>query len=112
MVMLKVVHLAMAAMFAVASSNATAHEVSGSAGRVTAQPGFSGILPNVAGKSLKTVIIDFPPGGEVPSHRHAPSAFIFAYVLEGEIVNAVDGEASRTYKVGEDRKSTRLHSSH
>ena len=41
--------------------------------------------PNIPGKSLIAVVVDYAPGGASPSHTHAKSAFIFAYVLSGEI---------------------------
>jgi hypothetical protein len=38
-------------------------------------------IPNVAGKRLVTHIVDYPPGTSSAPHRHARSAFIYAYVL-------------------------------
>ena len=67
----------------------------------TATPIFSRELPNVAGKSLLAVEVIYPPGGGSPSHRHPPSAFIYAYVVSGEIVSAVDDEKPRVYRAGE-----------
>lgn len=62
---------------------------------------FDQPLPNVPGKSMKGVIVDYGPGAASPSHRHPKSAFIYATVLEGEIRSSVNGEPARTYKVGE-----------
>jgi quercetin dioxygenase-like cupin family protein len=42
-------------------------------------------LPNVTGKSIKSVLVEYGPGGYSPGHTHAKSAFIFATVLEGAI---------------------------
>jgi quercetin dioxygenase-like cupin family protein len=67
----------------------------------TVTPVFEGALPNVPGKSLIAVEVVYPPGGASPSHTHPKSAFIYAYVLEGEIVSAVDGEKPRVYRAGE-----------
>jgi len=67
----------------------------------TATPIFSRELPNVAGKSLLAVEVTYPPGGGSPPHRHPPSAFIYAYVVSGEIVSAVDDEKPRVYRAGE-----------
>jgi quercetin dioxygenase-like cupin family protein len=57
-------------------------------------------LPNVPGKSLTAVVVNYAPGGKSPSHHHAGS--VFAYVLSGEIrsENSVTGPA-RVYKAGE-----------
>ena len=62
---------------------------------------FEHALPNVPGKSMIAVLVEYPPGGGSPSHRHAPSGFIMAYVLSGQIRSQVDGEPARVYKPGE-----------
>ena len=43
----------------------------------------------------------YPPGGASPPHRHPDSAFIYAYVVSGEVVRAVDDERPRIYRAGE-----------
>jgi quercetin dioxygenase-like cupin family protein len=67
----------------------------------TATPIFARELPNVAGKSLVAVEVVYPPGGASPSHRHPASAFIYAYVVSGAIVSAVDNGPARIYRAGE-----------
>lgn len=67
----------------------------------TATPIFERKLPNVPGKSLLAVEVVYPPGAASPSHRHPPSAFIYAYVVSGEVVSAVDDERPRVYRAGE-----------
>jgi quercetin dioxygenase-like cupin family protein len=67
----------------------------------TITPLFKGELPNVPGKALIAVEVSFPPGSASPSHTHPKSAFIYAYVLSGEIVSAVDDEKPRVYRTGE-----------
>ena len=49
-------------------------------------------IPNLPGKRLVTHVVDYSPGGRSGPHRHAGSAFIYAYVLSGEIRSQVDGE--------------------
>lgn len=58
-------------------------------------------LPNVPGKSLRGVLVEYGPGGSSPAHIHAPSAFIYATVLEGEIMSQVNGGPVTTYHAGE-----------
>jgi quercetin dioxygenase-like cupin family protein len=59
-------------------------------------------LPNVPGRRLTAVVVEYPPGAKSEAHRHAGSAFIFAYVLEGAVRSQLEGEATaRVYKVGE-----------
>ena len=58
-------------------------------------------IPNLPGKRLVTHIVDYPPGASSVPHRHARSAFIYAYVLSGEIRSQVDDEPARVYRAGE-----------
>ncbi|HET6161167.1 MAG TPA: cupin domain-containing protein [Dongiaceae bacterium] len=67
----------------------------------TVTPVFEHELPNVPGKSLIAFEVEYPAGGASPSHTHPKSAFIYAYVLSGEILSAVDDEKPRIYRAGE-----------
>ena len=58
-------------------------------------------LPNVPGKSMRAVLVEYAPGAGSPSHRHPTSAFIYARVLEGAIRSKVNDEPERTYQTGE-----------
>jgi quercetin dioxygenase-like cupin family protein len=58
-------------------------------------------LPNVPGKSIKGVLVEYGPGGYSPSHTHAKSAFIYATVLEGAISSEVNDGPVTTYEAGE-----------
>lgn len=62
---------------------------------------FEGKLPNVPGKSMTSVVVDYAPGGISRPHYHAESGFIFAYVLSGSIRSKVEGEPVKVYKAGE-----------
>jgi quercetin dioxygenase-like cupin family protein len=62
---------------------------------------FDQELPNVPAKSMRVVLVEYAPGAGSPSHRHPPSAFIYARVLEGAIRSKVNDEPERTYKAGE-----------
>ena len=62
---------------------------------------FDRELPNVPGKSLRAVLVEYGPGALSPSHRHPPSALIYATVLEGEIRSKVNDEPEHIYKAGE-----------
>lgn len=62
---------------------------------------FDRELPNVPGKSMRAVLVEYGPGAGSPSHRHPPSAFIYATVLEGEIRSKVNDDPARVYKAGE-----------
>src|SRR6476646_7299535 len=67
----------------------------------TVTKNFEAPIPNIAGKSLLAVVVDYAPGGASPSHTHAKSAFIFAYVLSGEIESQVNDGPKRVYRAGE-----------
>jgi len=58
-------------------------------------------LPNVPGKSIKGVLIEYAPGGSSPAHTHPKSAFIYATVLEGAIRSQVNDGPVKTYHAGE-----------
>jgi quercetin dioxygenase-like cupin family protein len=90
---------ASAIMLAAASIPAHAHGTAELQEAVT--PVFAHELPNVPGKSLVALEVLYAPGGASPSHTHPKSAFIYAYVLSGEIVSAVDDGEPRIYRAGE-----------
>ena len=58
-------------------------------------------LPNVPGKSVKVVLVEYGPGGYSPGHTHPRSAFIYATVLEGAVRSQVNDGPVKTYKAGE-----------
>jgi quercetin dioxygenase-like cupin family protein len=58
-------------------------------------------LPNVPGKSLRGVLVEYAPGGTSPPHLHAKSAFITATVLDGAIRSQVNDAPAKVYKAGE-----------
>lgn len=67
----------------------------------TVTPNFSHVIPNLPGKSLVAVEVNYPPGAASAPHRHAGSAFIYAYVVSGEIQSQVDDGPARVYRAGE-----------
>ena len=58
-------------------------------------------LPNVPGKSIKGVLVEYGPGGTSSAHTHAKSAFIYATVLEGAIRSSVNNGPVVTYHTGQ-----------
>jgi quercetin dioxygenase-like cupin family protein len=58
-------------------------------------------LPNVPGKSIKGVLVEYGPGGSSSAHTHPKSAFIYATVLEGAIRSSVNDGPVVTYRTGE-----------
>src|SRR5207248_5998047 len=58
-------------------------------------------LPNVPGKSIKGVLVEYGPGGTSSAHTHPKSAFIYATVLEGAIRSAVNDGPVVTYRTGQ-----------
>ena len=58
-------------------------------------------LPNVPGKSIKGVLVEYGPGGSSPAHTHPKSAFIYAPVLEGAIRSSVNDGPVVTYHTGQ-----------
>lgn len=62
---------------------------------------FDHVLPNVPGKSMKGVLVEYGPGDSSPSHTHPSSAFIYATVLEGAVRIKVNDEPEKIYHAGE-----------
>jgi quercetin dioxygenase-like cupin family protein len=58
-------------------------------------------LPNVPGKSIKGVLVEYGPGGASSAHTHPKSAFIYATVLEGAIRSSVNNGPVVTYRAGQ-----------
>jgi quercetin dioxygenase-like cupin family protein len=94
------------AVLAAAAFPAGAHGPDKDAGHAaghpeTVTPLFKRALPNVPGKAMVAVEVSFPPGAAAAPHTHPASAFLYAYVLSGEIVSAVDQEPPHVYKTGD-----------
>ena len=62
---------------------------------------FDQPLPNVPGKSMRGVLVEYEPGVGSAAHTHAKSAFIYATVLEGAIRSQVNDGPVTTYRAGE-----------
>src|SRR4029453_613244 len=58
-------------------------------------------LPNVPGKSIKGVLVEYGPGGYSSGHTHARSAFIYATVFEGAIRSQINAGPETTYEAGQ-----------
>jgi quercetin dioxygenase-like cupin family protein len=58
-------------------------------------------LPNVPGKSIKGVLVEYGPGGYSPGHTHPKSAFIYATVLAGAIRSQVNDGPVKIFKAGQ-----------
>jgi quercetin dioxygenase-like cupin family protein len=67
----------------------------------TVTKNFEAAIPNVPGKSLIALEVDYAPGAASPSHTHARSAFIYAYVVSGAIESKVNDGETRIYRAGE-----------
>ena len=88
-----------AAWAALTIATATPAAAQGVGQKVT--PHFQQAISNIPGKSLVAVVVDYAPGGTSPAHTHAKSAFIFAYVLSGEIESQVNDGPRKVFRAGE-----------
>lgn len=79
-----------------ASTSAAAHEPGDAV-----KPNFEQAIPNLPGKSLIAVEVEYPPGGASVPHVHAKSAFIYAYVVSGAVESKVNDGKLRIYHAGE-----------
>jgi quercetin dioxygenase-like cupin family protein len=59
------------------------------------------LLPNAPGKEMVALEVLFAPGASSVPHRHPATAFVYAYVIAGEIESALGEEPPRLYRAGE-----------
>jgi quercetin dioxygenase-like cupin family protein len=85
--------------FALAAAFVTPASAEGDGDKVTLV--YDHVLPNVPGKSIRGVLVEYEPGGSSPAHTHPSSAFIYATVLEGAIRSQVNDGPVTTYRAGE-----------
>jgi quercetin dioxygenase-like cupin family protein len=62
---------------------------------------FQREIPTIPGKNLTAVVVSYPPGGKSPPHRHAKSAFIYAFVLDGAIRVGIGSQRPVVYEAGD-----------
>jgi quercetin dioxygenase-like cupin family protein len=60
---------------------------------------FSRDLSDMPGKEATMLIVEYPPGGADPVHRHDAHAFV--YVLEGSIIMQLKGSDPVTLQPGQ-----------
>ncbi|MGZ5198684.1 MAG: cupin domain-containing protein [Telluria sp.] len=65
------------------------------------KPNFEQPIPNLPGKSLVAVEVEYPPGAASLPHVHAKSAFIYAYVVSGAVESKVNDGDVHVYRAGE-----------
>jgi hypothetical protein len=53
-------------------------------------------LPNVPGKTLTVIEVDYRPGGFSAPHRHPASGLVFAYVLSGTVRSQIESPSAST----------------
>jgi quercetin dioxygenase-like cupin family protein len=70
-----------------------------SAPEATVTPLMSKDLPELPGKEVSMITVEYPPGSVDPIHRHNAHAFV--YVLEGSIVMQVKGGKEVTLTPGQ-----------
>ena len=62
---------------------------------------YDHVLPNVAGKSIKGILVEYGPGEASPAHIHPKSAFTYATVLAGAVRTSVNDGPTVVYKAGQ-----------
>jgi quercetin dioxygenase-like cupin family protein len=93
--------LAAASIVALSALPALAQHDEHAGGKAKITMVYDHVLPNVPGKSIKGILVEYAPGGSSPAHIHAKSAFIYATVLEGEIKSQVNDGPVKVYRAGE-----------
>jgi quercetin dioxygenase-like cupin family protein len=90
-----VMFVGVTALFVGARQTATSNQRAGEVKPVRVEK-----LPNVPGKTLTAVTVNYPPGGKSGAHHHAGSVFV--YVLSGAIRSECSATGpARVYTAGE-----------
>ena len=58
-------------------------------------------IPNVPGKSMKGILVEYGPGEASPAHIHPKSAFTYATILEGAVRTSVNDGPVVIYHAGQ-----------
>ena len=95
-----IIRPALAAICATVAIFASTGAVAHGSGDIV-KPNFEQTIPNLPGKSLIAVEVEYPPGGSSVPHVHARSAFIYAYVVSGAVESKVNDGDVRVYRTGE-----------
>lgn len=66
----------------------------------TITPAFQYPIPNIPGKTVTALLVDYPPGAKTAPHRHG-SAFVMAYVVSGAIRSQVDDGPVTVFHAGQ-----------
>ena len=56
-------------------------------------------IPDMPGKRLNVITVEYAAGAASPAHQHPGS--VFAYVLRGSVISQLDGVAPVTYTTGQ-----------
>lgn len=62
---------------------------------------FEHKIPNIPGKTLVAVLVDYAPGAGSAPHVHADSAFVYAFVVSGAVESRVNDGPAQVYRAGE-----------
>ena len=62
---------------------------------------FDHAIPNLPGKSMKGILVQYGPGEGSPAHTHPKSAFTYATVLEGAVRTSVNDGPVVIYRAGQ-----------
>jgi quercetin dioxygenase-like cupin family protein len=87
------------AFIALAASSAVANDGADKRPAALAKQLLTEALPNIPGKEVTMLTVEYPPGGASGAHRHNASTFV--YVLEGSVVMQVEGGSEVTLAPGD-----------
>jgi quercetin dioxygenase-like cupin family protein len=87
------------AIIALAASGPVAADEAEERPAAIAKPLLTQALPNIPGKQVTMLTVEYPPGGASAPHRHNASTFV--YMLEGSVVMQVDGGPEVTLAPGD-----------
>ncbi len=75
------------------------HAAAQDAAKPQPTPLLTQALPDLSGKEVMMITLEFPPGAVATPHRHGAHTFLF--VLEGSVVMGSEGKEPVTLNVGQ-----------
>lgn len=96
---MKYIYILLLATGVLSASTSSSADQQNEASSVVVRPLVTRALPDVQGKEVTMLTVEYAPGGASPPHKH--EAHTFVYVLEGEIVMQVEGGKETRLRAGE-----------
>ena len=94
-----IIHFVRIGLIALATTSVLAAQEAGERPAAVANQLLTQALPNIPGKEVGMLTVEYPPGGTSAPHRHNANTFV--YMLEGSVIMRVEGGPEVTLHPGD-----------